>query len=99
MDMPPLSSSQLSSIGFAGSVENYSLPIREIEGVSTTVTMDEQSEEAMFFLFQDMMRHSVSPQMARAHILHPKVEADLTQSWKRDEYNLPHAQGTNTSRL
>ncbi|KAG0337722.1 hypothetical protein BG000_005057 [Podila horticola] len=73
-------------------IEDYSLPVREMDGVFTTVARDEQSEEAMSFLFQDMMRHSVSPQVARSHALYPKVEADLTQSWKRDGCNRPHAQ-------
>ncbi|KAF9306731.1 hypothetical protein BGZ74_003908 [Mortierella antarctica] len=93
MDTPPLSPLQLASISLAGSVENYS-PIREMDGMSTTVAMDEQNEEAMSFLFQDMMRHSVSPLMAHTHALHPKVEADLTLSWNIDGYNPSHAQAS-----
>ncbi|KAG0014237.1 hypothetical protein BGZ81_000579 [Podila clonocystis] len=65
-----------------------------MEGVSTAVATDEQSEEVMSFLFQDMMRHSISPQMAPAHVLHPMIEADLTRWWRRDGYNSPHAQAS-----
>ncbi|KAG0091714.1 hypothetical protein BGZ92_011901 [Podila epicladia] len=84
--MPPLSPSQLTSIGLAGPAESHPFPIREMDGMDTPVAMNEKREEDMSFLFQDMMRHSVSPQMAHTHALRAKVEVDPIQSWKRDVY-------------